>query len=140
MGLFISINTASAQLGQSPIDEAITFVATHAAIERRQGQIPEGPSLDVTFLLPGEQDKPDFAGMRMGGYTQESDTLFFETSVPEHILKSDNAPRYVAMVMQDVVSHASEYFTENNIRFDRLRWQQVMRNLTEAKTSPSKIH
>ena len=140
MGLFISINTASAQLGQSPIDEAITFVATHAAMEKRQGQIPEGPSLDVTFLLPGELDKPGFDGMRMGGYTQESDTLFFETAVPEHILKSNEAPRYVAMVMQDVVAHASEFFTENKIRFDRLRWQQVMHNLTESNTASSRVH
>lgn len=140
MGLFISINTASAELSKSPIDDAITFVATHAAVEKKQGMIPGGPSLDVTFLLPGNLDKPDFSGIRMGGYTQESDTLFFETAVPEHILKSDSAPRYVAMVMQDVVTHAGLYFTENNIPFDSRRWHQIMHSLAESNKSPSALH
>lgn len=140
MGLFISINTASSELKQSPIDDAITFVATHAAIEKRQGLIPEGPSLDVTFLLPGQLDKPDFSGMRMGGYTEESDTLFFETSVPEHILKSNDAPQYVAMVMQDIVTNASEFFMENKIRFDGNRWRQVMHSLTESPKTASTLH
>ena len=140
MGLFISINTASAELSKSPIDDAITFVAAHAAVEKRQGLIPEGPSLDVTFLLPGALDKPDFSGMRMGGYTQESHTLFFETAVPEHILKSVSAPRYVATVMQEVVTNANAFFAENNIPFDSQRWRQVMHSLTESTKSPSALH
>ena len=53
MSLYISINTPSSALSNSSIDGAITFMAAHAAIEKRQGRLPGGPSLDVTFLLPG---------------------------------------------------------------------------------------
>lgn len=140
MSLFISVNTASSELRESPINDAITFVAAHAAIEKRKGLMPEGPSLDVTFLLPGQLDKPDFSGMRMGGYTAETDTLFFETSVPENILKSDTAPRYVALVMQDMVSNAAEFFAENNIRFDSQRWNKIMHSLTDSNTAAVALH
>lgn len=130
MSLYISINTASSELNHSPINDAITFVAAHAALERRKGLIPDGPSLDITFLLPGQLEKPDFSGMRMGGYNYDGDTLFFETAVPEHILHSNDAPRYVAVVMQDVISHATDFFKEKNIQFDADRWREVMLTLT----------
>jgi hypothetical protein len=135
MSLYISINTASAQLGNSPINDAITFVAAQAAVEKQQGRIPGGPSLDVTFLLPGQLEKPGFVGMRMGGYTLESETLFFETAVPTHILTSDKAPQYVAVVMQDVVAHANEFFRENDIEFDDARWLEIVQHLTESHSA-----
>ena len=140
MSLYISINTASSTLTESPINEAITFIAAHANIEKRQGAIPEGPSLDVTFLLPGEYESPPFSGMRMGNYTRESDTLFFETAVPKHILKSDEAPRYVAVVMQDVVEHAREFFRENEIEFNATMWRKTMFKLTASNTDNELAH
>jgi len=129
MSLYISINTASSSLSNSPIDEAITFMAAHAAKEKQQGRLPDGPSLDVTFMLPGQHETPPFVGMRMGGYTKESETLFFETAVPEHIIKSTDATRYVAVVMQDVVEHAHEFFNENNVEFDTQHWRNTIANL-----------
>ena len=140
MGLYISINTASSTLTDSPINDAITFIAAHANIEKRQGQMPNGPSLDVTFLLPGEYESPPFTGMRMGNYTLESDTLFFETAVPGHILYSDKAPGYVAVVMQGVVEYALEFFQENRIAFDANRWRQTMCKLTAASVDNGTLH
>ena len=140
MSLFISVNTASSELRESHINDAITFVAAHAAVEKSKGLMPEGPSLDVTFLLPGQLDKPDFSGMRMGGYTEESDTLFFETAVPENVLKSNTAPRYVAMVMQDMVSNAAEFFAEHNIQFDSQHWNKVIHSLTASNAATVVLH
>jgi hypothetical protein len=140
MSLYISINTPSASIAKSSIDEAISFFAAHAAIEKQQGRLPDGPSLDVTFMLPGEHEKPPFKGMRMGGYTQESDTLFFETAVPDHILKSSEAPRYVATVMQDVVFHAQEYFEEHKIKFDAHNWLMALSKLIDTDSSSTTTH
>lgn len=145
MGLYISVTTASSELADSPINAAITTLAVSVAGMNRQGRIPAGPSLDVTFLLPGKLEKPDFSGMRMGGYTPEGGTLYFQTAVPEHILKSPEAGHYVAMVMQDVVSNAGEYFQDylfehsretipaEKIAFDKASWKTLMKQVT---TSP----
>lgn len=133
MALYISINTASSSTSKSPIDEAVTFLAAQAAIEKRQGGLPDGPSLDVTFLLPGEFETPPFEGMRMGGYTEEDGTLHFETAVPGHILKSTQAPSYVSAVMLDVVEHAHAFFASNKIEFDRNHWQRAVDNMTLIK-------
>ena len=83
MALYISMKTPSPDLDKSPIDEAITFMATHIALEKRNGHIPKsGPALDITFMLSTKDDAPPFNGMRMGGYSDENKTLFFETAVP----------------------------------------------------------
>jgi len=140
MSLYISINTASSTLAKSPIDDAITFMAAHAAIEKKNGRIPDGPSLDVTFLFPGEHEAIPFEGMKMGGYTTESDTLFFETAVPGHILRSDSAPEYVAVVMQEVVENAQEFFIKNEIYFNAQDWKRTMSNLTVSPTAVSLTH
>jgi len=140
MSLYISINTASSLLADSHIDQAITFLAAHAALEKQQGRLPGGPSLDVTFMLPGEHETPPFVGMRMGGYTRESETLFFETAVPEHILKSVDATRYVAVVMQDVVEHAHEFFNDNHVEFDTQHWRNTIAKLTKSDQTSSTSH
>lgn len=140
MSLFISINTASSELAKSPIDDAITFLATHVAIEKRQGQFPSGPALDITFMLPGKHDAPNFKGMRMGGYTEENGTLFFETSVPFHIVKSTAASRYVATVMQDVLHHAQEYFQEHEIDFDANQWHRTIERIVQVETVSETTH
>lgn len=132
MGLYISVTTASADSKHSPVNEAITRLAASAALGARQGVIPNGPSLDVTFMLPGQFDKPPFSGMRMGGYTQQGDTLYFEKAVPDHIMGSDEAGRFVALVMQDVIAHAKSFFEEQAQAFDLEAWQAAMNRLTES--------
>lgn len=140
MSLYISTNMPSSKLVNTAIDEAITFVAAHAAIERKHGRMPTGPSLDVTFMLPGEYEIPLFQGMRMGGYTHESDTLYFETAVPEHIIKSDEAPRYIAIVMEEVVENAREFFFENKIDFNARQWRTTIAKLTKSEQGSVLAH
>lgn len=140
MRLFVSINSPSQEIAKSPIDEAITFVAAHAAMESRQGHFPAGPALDITFMLSSKEDAPPFTGMRMGGYNKEGDTLFFETAVPETMTQSEEAPRYVALVMQDMVDNAKQYFDELHIDFDLDHWKRVIDNLTEVETEQTMTH
>lgn len=137
MRLFVSMNTPDQAMAKSPIDEAITFVAAHAAMESRQGHFPSGPALDITFMLSTKQDAPEFTGMRMGGYNQEGGTLFFEAAVPEQMTQSEEAPQYVALVMQDMVDNAKVYFDEEHIEFDVESWRRVIDGLT--KVEPTKM-
>jgi hypothetical protein len=140
VSLYVSVNTPQSDMANSPIDEAITFIAAHAAAENRLGHIPAGPSLDITFMLSSKKDAPHFAGMRMGGYNMEGDTLFFEVAVPESMTQSRGAPRYVAAVMQDMVENADSYFSEMGIEFDLTNWQRVMEDLTGLATGEAVEH
>lgn len=140
MRLYVSINSPSQEMAKSPIDEAITFVAAHAAMESRQGHFPAGPALDITFMLSTRDDAPPFSGMRMGGYNQEGDTLFFEAAVPEKITQSEEAPHYVALVMQDMVENAKMYFDELHIDFDLDNWRRVIDNLTGVEAGQTIAH
>ena len=126
MSLYISTKTASSELAESEINQAITLLAATMAVKLQHGLIPAGPSLDVTFMLPGKHDKPDFTGMRMGGYTENNNTLFFENAVPEHIVHSSHAKNFVAIVMEDVIENANEFFIEAGVNFDIARWQQLL--------------
>ena len=140
MRLFVSINTPSQEMAKSPIDEAITFVAAHAAMESRHGHFPAGPALDITFMLSSKEDAPPFTGMRMGGYNKEGDTLFFEAAVPETMTQSEEAPHYVALVMQDMVDNARQYFDELHIDFDFDTWRRVIDNLTGVEPEKAVAH
>ena len=73
--LRISMKTPSHDLDKSPIDRAITALAACAFTEDRHGGLPGGPILDLTFLLSSKDDRPPFDGMRMGGYSTETQTL-----------------------------------------------------------------
>lgn len=127
MSLFISINKPSQELEKCSIDTAITVLAANAAIEKKNGRLPKGPALDITFMLPHKSEIPPFTGMRMGGFTQENQTLFFESAVPEHIVNSKNASRYVVVALQDAVDNADEYFKGNNVHgFDKIHWYRAI--------------
>ncbi len=135
MGLYISVHSPGSELAKSPIDEAITFIAAHAVMEKRSGHIPSGPSLDITFMLSGSQDKPPFNGMRMGGYSDESRTLYFEAAVPEKMTHSQEAAQYVALVMHDMIENAGEYFEENGVIFNRKQWRNVVNTISNLESS-----
>ena len=140
MRLFVSVNSPSQEMAKSPIDEAITFMAAHAAMEGRQGRFPAGPALDITFMLSSKEDAPPFTGMRMGGYNKEGGTLFFEAAVPEQMTQSEQAPRYVALVMQDMVDNAKLYFDEQRIDFDRDHWNRVIDGLSRTEAERAITH
>lgn len=135
MTIHISMNTPGSELSKSPIDDAITFLASHIAIEKRQGRLPAEPTLDITFMLSNEFERPDFNGMRMGGYTQENKTLYFETAVPESITQSEKAPYYVAMVLQDVIENADLFFSDTDVDFNASYWREALENLITPETS-----
>ena len=136
MSLSISMKTASQELGDSSITKAITMLASNVARAKLAAAaaptasaldaLPAGPALDVTFMLPGKLEKPPFKGMRMGGYEPAADTLYFEIAVPEHILHSEQSQLYTATALQDVITNANDYFSDNDVAFDVLRWQQFV--------------
>ena len=140
MTLHISMTMPSHTLKKSPIDQAVTALATQVAVERRNRRLPGGPSLDITFMLSSREAAPPFTGMRMGGYTREADTLFFETAVPVHIAQSDDAPLYVATVLEDVIDNASDFFRENAVAFDAQQWHRVLARFTGADRTPKPAH
>lgn len=126
MSLYISMRSASSELTDSPINKAITLLAATIAMNTKHDVIPDGPSIDVTFMLPGKYEKPGFTGMRMGGYSKENNTLFFERAVPDHIVFSEEASHFVDLVMEDVIQNAYVFFRENDIRFDIENWKQLL--------------
>ena len=126
MSLYININTPSKTLEKSPIDTAITVLAANAAIEKRSGRFPEGPALDITFMLPDKSEFPPFKGMRMGGYTNENQTLYFESAVPEHVVNSKSASRYVVVALQDAIDNAGDFFESYNIDFNKDHWYRAI--------------
>jgi hypothetical protein len=138
MSLYISVNTPSADLDKSPIDEAITFYATSIAMEKRIGSFPVGPKLDITFMLSTQQDAPPFNGMRMGAYDHEDQILYFETAVPVHISQSPLAEQYVQAVLQDAVDNAQDYFSEHGVEFDFYQWRDTIEKLGHPEPALTK--
>ena len=126
MSLYINVNTPNKKLEKSPIDNAITLLAVNAALEKRNGNLPHGPSIDITFMLPDDLEVPPFKGMRMGGYTTDNQTLFFESAVPQHIVYSENASQFVAFTLQDAIDNAAEFFSEYDIPFNKEQWFQAI--------------
>lgn len=140
MSLYISTNTPSPDLDKSPIDEAITSLAAHIAVEKRNGHLPQGPALDITFMLSTDDDAPPFSGMRMGGYTEENKTLFFEAAVPIQMARSTAAPFYVAMVLQDAVENARDFFDATEVEFDTDRWLRAIAPIVELNSTQVTTH
>lgn len=129
MSLSINIRSASSEATDSPVSRAITQVAAMIKRQQNQGTLPGEPSLDVTFMLPGRLDKPGFSGMRMGGYTDSEKVLYFEAAVPEELVQSPQAGRYVELAMQDVIANANDFFVQNYRPFDHEGWRQVLDHL-----------
>lgn len=138
--LSISMKTPSRDLEKSPIDRAITVLAAGLAKEKRVGALPAGPALDLAFLLSSAQDSPDFTGMRMGGFTSDEKTLYFEVAVPQTMGFSHQASRYVAAVVQDMVDNAASYFDELAVPFDARQWHQALTPMLTALTSGAMLH
>ena len=130
MTFHISIATASSELSDTPINLAITKMAAAALNVRRTHPLPQGPTLDINFMLPGKLDKPDFSGMRMGGYTPEQNTLYFEKAVPEQMIYSQCADEFVSLVLQDVVANAHAFFSSSQQQFNLLDWELLVQHIT----------
>jgi hypothetical protein len=127
MGIFIRTASASQELKESSISTAITRIAMSVAKLTPSVQPPVAPALELSFLLPGKHEKPDFQGMQMGGFSHENGTLFFECAVPESMLDSHQAVPYVLAVLDDVISNAVDYFQDEGVAFDHPSWLSYLK-------------
>lgn len=136
--LVISIKMPTRDLEKSPLEQAVTRLAINLAQGRQSlAALQLEPRLDVTFLLSHGADVPEFEGMRMGNYSAQENTLYFEVAVPEAYNHSPLASQYVAAVMDDVLTNASDYFAQIDVSFDAFKWQKtvqpLMHNLQPVK-------
>jgi len=126
MSLFVSIISPTSDIKDSKLEKAITTCAMKIAQHKKQGNLPEGPGLEVKFMLSGKHDKPSFEGMRMGNYSEKQNVLFFERAVSNELIDSDKANAFVEAVLQDVILNASYFFNELNTPFDIITWKRVL--------------
>jgi len=105
-------------LDESALIKAITKVATDLARLRDQLAHKKTPVLDIVFLLPSRQEKADFAGLRLHSFDYAGQILRIESAVPENMVTSIHAERYVIAIMLDAIEAAGEFFSEQHVLFD----------------------
>lgn len=118
MTLHIESMMPDRSLDESVLIKAITKVATDLARLRDQLAQKKTPALDIVFLLPSRHEKPDFAGLRLHSFDTAGQILRIESAVPEKMVTSIHAERFVIAIMQDAIDAASEFFSEHHILFD----------------------
>ena len=119
MSLHIGTMMPDRSLDESVLIKAITKVATDLAGLRDQLVQQKTPVLDIIFLLPSREEKADFAGLRLRSYDTEGQILRIESAVPERMVTSIYAERFVIAIMQDAIDAADLFFSEHAIPFDR---------------------
>lgn len=138
MAMYIGLTTPSSELDQSDISKAITDLAAKLFVINRKQGFPEGPEMDVTFMLSTHEEKPDFNGMRMGGFTEENQTLYFETAVPAELCFSSMAADYLRLVLYDVIDNAADFFAEHEVSsFNKNAWLSTLESLLEQSQTPT---
>jgi hypothetical protein len=105
-------------LDESVLIKAITKVATDLARMRNQLAQNKTPVLDIVFLLPSREEKAGFAGLRLHSFDTAGQILRIESAVPEKMVTSIHAERFVIAVMQDAIDVAGEFFSEQHVLFD----------------------
>ena len=118
MTLHIGAMMPDRSLDESIFIKAITKVATDLARLRDQLVQQNTPVLDIIFLLPSRQEKADFAGLRLRSYDTAGQTLRIESAVPEKMVTSIHAERFVIAIMQDAIDAADLFFSEHAIPFN----------------------
>jgi len=118
MTLHISSMIPDRSLDESALFKAITQVAMELAKFVNQPIQNKAPSLNVVFLLPSRQEKADFEGLRLHSFDKEAQTLRIEAAVPEKMLASTHAERFVLAILMDAADAAGEFFEEQRILFD----------------------
>jgi len=119
MSLHIGSMMPDRSLDESALIKAITKVAMDLAGLRDQHIQKRTPVLDIIFLLPSRQEKADFEGLRLHSFDQAGQSLRIESAVPEKMVTSIHAERFVIAIMQDAIDAAGEFFSEQNILFDK---------------------
>ncbi|MDX8127244.1 hypothetical protein QLH52_08135 [Methylomonas sp. OY6] len=105
-------------LDESVIAKAITKIAVDLARFRDEPIQKRTPILDLIFLLPSRQERADFEGLRLHSFDKTSQTLRIECAVPEKMVASTHAERFVVAVIMDTIDAAAEFFTEQRILFN----------------------
>ena len=118
MTLHIGAMMPNRSLDESVLIKAISKVATDLARLRDQLAQKKTPVLDIVFLLPSRQEKADFAGLRLHSFDSAGQILRIESAVPEKMLTSIHAERFVIAIMQDAIDAAGEFFSEQHVLFD----------------------
>jgi len=118
MTLHIGSMMPDRSLDESALIKAITKVAANLARLRDQLAQKKTPVLDILFLLPSRQEKADFTGLRLHSFDTASQILRIESAVPEQMVTSIHAERFVIAILQDAIDAAGEYFNEQHILFD----------------------
>jgi hypothetical protein len=138
MTLHIGAMLPDRSLAECPLIKAITKVATDLAILRNHHIQKSKPSLDIVFLLPSQQEKADFAGLRLHSFDDTSQMLKIESAVPEKMLTSIHAERFVIAILLDAIDAAGEFFLEKNILFNAAE-NSALVDLVTAKL-PDAVH
>lgn len=98
----------------SATGHAITALAMRLA--RRPLSTDVKGRLTLCYLLPGEDGKLPFEGMRLGTHDPARDLVTIEACVPEHIVHNlAKAGPYVLAVAADAIDAAREFFTEQGV-------------------------
>lgn len=118
MTLHIGSMMPDRSLDESAMIKAITKVASDLAGVREHHVQKRTPSLDVVFLLPSRQEKADFEGLRLHSFDSAGQTLRIESAVPEKMVTSIHAERFVIAILKDAIEAAGEFFSEQRILFD----------------------
>ena len=119
MTLHIGSMMPDRSLDESVLVKAITKVAADLAGLRNQLVQKKIPVLDIVFLLPSQVEKADFAGLRLHSFDTARQILKIESAVPEKMVASIHAERFVIAIMLDAIDAAAEFFDEQNILFNR---------------------
>jgi len=118
MTLHIGSMMPDRSLDENVLIKAITKVATDLAGLRDQMVQKKMPVLDIVFLLPSREEKAGFAGLRLHSFDHHGQILRIESAVPEKMVTSIHAERFVIAIMQDAIDAAGEFFSEQHILFD----------------------
>jgi hypothetical protein len=126
MSFYLNTVTASRELEGSAIDKAIMAMAMRVAKIRSGLDKKNAAAIDLTLMLPGKAEKPEFQGMRMTGFSSDDGVLYIESAVPDSMLHSEHAERYVSAVLQDAFENAKEFFSDQGLSFSEEPWRELL--------------
>ena len=130
MSLNITSMMPDRSLEESEMIRAITKVAIDLAKMRDAPVQKRHPALDIVFLLPSRQESPGFLGLRLHSFDTSGQTLRIESAVPEKMVSSVHAERFVLAILGDAIDAAAEFFAEQNIIFDPVEHAAIVEVLT----------
>lgn len=118
MTLHISSMIPDRALEESALFKAVTGVAMGWAGFANHALQKKAPILSIVYMLPSRRENAGFQGLRLHSFQKDTQTLTMEAAVPENMLESVHAERYVIAILLDAIEAAAEYFGEQCILFD----------------------